>query len=266
MQRKRTLLVLGVLALWIVPPLFFLAQQWREERLISAYLAENGLLDLPFSKASAVAVSSAVRRDFQNDESQFAFIDMNDRPFLRETAGDLLLHREGLCDAGTRVIVNLLTRLGYDATRLTLYNKNLESTHTLVSVVLGDREFLVDSIGSPPGVTELTVEKDIRTDMFNVLHYSDNSAERRQFRLSEVSDEEQLFFSEYWLYSYEALPFTKLLTKLGVDARIFNFDRPLRFLSVLAEKPNLLVATAWLILLAVPCGLAIYWSAGSRNR
>ena len=60
-----------------------------------------------------------------------------ERPFLRRGTEWLLRAREGWCGEGTRVMVNLLGRLGFDATRVTLYDAQLRAVHTLVSIRVG---------------------------------------------------------------------------------------------------------------------------------
>lgn len=121
---------------------------------------------------------------------------------------------EGLCGEGTRVIVNLLNTLGFDAARITLY--------------------------------------DISSKDFNLMHYSDDVYKRRKFKklITDYNKSEChiKFFTNYWLYYYESIPYTKLLTKLGFDLRIFNFKRTPHLISVLAEKPNLLMCFLYLCL------------------
>ena len=74
------------------------------------------------------------------------------------------------------------------------------------------------------------------------MHYSDNISTRREFvrtGQSGIGPEGLIkFFDSYWLYSYEALPYSKLLTKIGFDVRVFNFKRPNQWISTLSEKPN----------------------------
>ncbi len=244
MNRSRLLLLFGAFVFGALPASYFLLHQWQENRIVDAYLEEIGLSEAPVNRATAVAVSRAVRRDFNVDETRFDAIQYGSRPFLREDTEFLLTHREGLCGEGTRVIANLLQRLDFDATRVTLYNRELESAHTLVSVSLDGREILVDSINAMPEVTQTLETHDLSTADFNVLSYNDNLAERRRMagNLHGYDEATIDFFTKYWLYSYEALPYAKLLTTVGLDVRAFNFDRPSLWVSSLAEKPHLVHA------------------------
>jgi hypothetical protein len=236
-----------VAALWLaalVPAGYYYREQANEDRIVREYLAQNGLAGLPLSKESAVRISQQVRRDFETDERRFKALNMANRPFLREDTAFLLGHKEGLCGEGTRVLVNLLQQEGYDATRLTLYDRILDSAHTLVSVRLGGREFLLDSINSPETINAFLNSNDVSTNDFRLLRYSDDLSARRSFTSQRMDRPEHPFFSSFWLFSYEAVPYTKLLTKGGLGVRLFNFDRPPKPVSALAEKPSLIAAVA----------------------
>ena len=232
------MILIGGIAL--LPSLYFAYLQMQENKIVDEYLSLNNFVGLPLTKETAVRISNQVKQDFNTNESSFVALELVNRPFLREDVGFLLTHKEGVCGEGTRVIVNLLNRLGFDATRITLYNKKLQSAHTLVSVLDGDQEYLVDSINSSGKVSRLLEQRDISSADFNLLHYSDSLASRRAFVKSDSVGEPADyvdFFERYWLYSYEAAPYTKLITKMGADVRVFNFDRPPYLLSTFAEKP-----------------------------
>jgi hypothetical protein len=215
--------------------------QVQENTIVDEYLSSAKLVGLTISKETAVHVSNKVRKDFNTNESSFGTLNLEERPFLREDVGFLLTHKEGVCGEGARVIVNLLNRLGFDATRITLYNKQLQSAHTLVSVLIDENEFFIDSINSSAEVNKLLVNTDISPNDFNFLHYTDKLSKRREFVKSNHIDQPKEyvnFFNNYWLYSYEATPYSKLLTKAGFDVKVLNFDRPNHWLSLIAEKPN----------------------------
>ena len=251
MLRRRNI---ALIALALLPALYFFAQQWQEGRVVKAYLSDAGLTNAPLSKQTALQVADAVRQDFNVDEDRFQSLDFSTQPFLRVSTRELLAHREGLCGEGSRVIVNLLLELGFDATRVTLFDKHLEPSHTLVSVNLNGREFLVDSINSKPEVNALLARRDVSVRDFDVLHYSDDLIERRRAakraaaNRAAPSPEMQSFFDDYWLYSFEAVPYAKLLTSAGLDVRAFNFQRPALLISHLAEKPDLVRGLIWLAL------------------
>jgi hypothetical protein len=235
--------------IWLValfPSMYFVYLQFQENDIVDEYLSQNGLDGLPVDKETAIRISDQVREDFNVDESSFTALNLAERPFLREDVGFLLTHKEGLCGEGTRVLVNLLSRLGFNASRITLYDSALQSSHTLVSVVIDQQEFFLDSINSTAEVNDLLRERNLSSDDFNVSHYSDDITIRRQFTILDHSEIGQSgafnFFDEYWLYSYEATPYLKLLTGMGFDIRVFNFKRPNHWISTLAERPNTIMS------------------------
>ncbi len=233
-----------VWAIAFLPSMYYAYMQVQENKIVDQYLSSNNLIGLPINKETAVRVSNQVRNDFNIKESSFVALNFAERSFLREDVGFLLTHKEGLCGEGARVVVNLLNKLGFDATRVTLFNKKLQSSHTLVSVLLNGREFFIDSINSSEVVNNLLNKSSISSIDFDLLHYTDDISKRRKFvKSSQKSKSEQYvnFFNYYWLYSYEATPYSKLLTKIGFDVRVFNFQRPNHWISVMAEKPNLVM-------------------------
>jgi hypothetical protein len=115
--------------------------------------------------------------------------------------------------------------------------------HTLVSVLIHNQEFIIDSINSSEEVTTLLKNSNIATNDFNILHYTDNLSTRMEFVKLNKGDKSEAyinFFKFYLLYSYEATPYAKLLTKVGFDIRVFNFSRPSPWISQIAEKPSLI--------------------------
>lgn len=234
--------------LWIITfllALYYGYRQLKESETVDNYLISTGLAGLPISKETAVRVSDQVRRDFNVNAPSFVALKMDARPFLREDTGFLLTHKEGECGEGARVIVNLLNRLGFDATRFALYDRRLFPAHTLVSVVIGEKEFLVDSINSSPEPNRLLKTYDVSPIHFSILDYRGNIKTRTELKknLDKANRPEALngFLEHYWLYSYEAVPYTKLLSALHLNIRAFNLSRPPRWISALAEKPNMIM-------------------------
>jgi hypothetical protein len=136
----------------------------------------------------------------------------------------------------------------------------LDSAHTVVSVRLGGREFLLDTVNSPEAVNHFLNDRDVSTADFMLLHYSDDIDIRRAFAAQTRVRTDPPFFSRFWIFSYEALPYSKLLTRARWDVRVFNFDRPPRMLSALSEKPNLLCAVG--ALLAAVLAMALWHASG----
>jgi hypothetical protein len=255
--RGRTIGLAALVAASLVPAALFGVAQLREDADVDRYLRDRGLAGLPSTRETALRVSQAVRADFETDAGKWKSLDLARRPFLRHDTAFLLRAREGLCGEGTRVLVSLLARLGFDATRVTLYDAHLQAVHTLVSVRLGARELLVDSINTPEEMNAFLSRADLSTADFRLLHYTDDLLARLEFSRALAAQDtartaappdsvRAAFFGYFRAYSYEALPVTKLLTRAGFDWRVFNLERPARVVSVLAERPRAIAATAWL--------------------
>lgn len=272
-SRGRTIAVALLVVASLVPAGWYAARLAGERALLDAYLRDRGLAGLPVSKETAVRVSQAVRADFETDQTKWKRLDYARRPFLRRSPGWLLEAREGLCGEGTRVMVALLGRLGFDATRVTLYNQHLQGAHTLVSVKLGGREVFIDSINSPEDVNALLNAQDISSADFRIAHYSDDILQRRVQRPGAGSDDPAAadsvrtrFFDVYRVYSYEAFPASKLVHAVGLDWRVFNFNRPPGWVSWLAERPRAIMALLWLALaLAFDAAVLLFLRARSRR-
>jgi len=272
--RGRPIALAVAVAASFVPATLFGVAQLREDAAVDAWLRSRGLAGLPATHETALRVSRAVRAEFETDAAKWTTLDLAKRPFLRHDTAFLLRAREGLCGEGTRVLVNLLARLGLDATRLTLYDAHLQAVHTLVSIRTGGRERLVDSINTPPELNAFLERAELSTADFRLLHYTDDLLARLEFsralaaRDTAPADSARAAFLGYFrAYSYEALPVTKLLTRAGLDWRVFNLERPSRWVSALAEKPRAVAALAWLaIALVVDAALLCFARARARQR
>jgi hypothetical protein len=243
-KRKFFLWLASIFFVTLILPVYYLVLQAREDNVVEQYLVDHDLQDLPVSKASAITIARQVESDFNVNPATFRSLKMDDRPFLREDAGFLLTCREGLCGEGARVIVRLLNAKGFDATRVTLYDRYMQFAHTIVSVQLGDDRFWVDTINSKDSLTSLLEAENISEDNFRYLDYSDKISQRlekiEQHRIVDETTEFQKNMGDYFLYSFESIPYTKLLAKIGISKRVFNLKRPPRFISVIAEKPNMI--------------------------
>lgn len=232
----------------LIPSTYYYMLQVEEDEVVNDYLKENDLLDLPHALESAIKVSDALRMDFNTDANSFKSLHHQNRPFLRETASYLLTHKEGECGEGTRVLVVLLNRMGYDATRLTLYNKILDPSHTLISLLIDNQEYLLDSINSTQEINTFLKENKISTSSFKFENLAEREMANRAKHKDSISEGERLFFKKYWLYSYESKPFTKIFAKLGFNIRAFNLERPPVWISSLAEKPCLIMSFFYLVI------------------
>lgn len=256
--RTRARWLWAVVAASFVPAVVFGCLQAREDGVVDGYLREHGLTGLPANEATALRVSHAVRADFETDSSKWKAYKLAGRPFLRRDTEWLLRAREGWCGEGTRVMVSLMGRLGIDATRVTLYDSRLRGMHTLVAIRVGGRERLVDSINTPDDLNAYLDRAALSTANFRVLHYDDDIIVRHALGAALASrdtagtdpDREE-FFREYCSYSYEAIPVTKLLARVGLDWRVLNLTRPPNWISNLAEKPRAIKAVVSLALALV---------------
>jgi hypothetical protein len=247
--RRGVLYVLIVVASF-VPAGHFLVRQHREDEAVRAYVAARGLGGAPATRGTALAVSNALRADFEVREERWTRLSLSDRPFLRQDTAWLLETKEGLCGEGTRVLVVILQEMGFDATRVSLYDRFLRSEHTLASVLIDGREVLVDSINSTDRVNAFLGTYDISVRDFPVTHYAEDIVDRmeagtelaRQQRLQDPAY--QAFFEKFRLFSYEAVPASKLMSAAGLDWRVFNLRRPSPFVSRLAERPRAILALA----------------------
>lgn len=245
------------------PAVYYAYRQAKENTILQAYLDQLNLDMTAPAWDNAKRISTQLRNDFIIDETQFKRLDMADRPFLRESSDYLLEIKEGLCGEGTRVLVNLLLLAGYDATRVSLFDRYLVSSHTLVSLQVDGEEYYIDSINTPEDVNDYINSHQINADSFNIVKYSsdvtarmddlqDAKARFRQFS-SESSDDESVavehhFYDRFLFYSYQALPVTKLASVFNMDVRVFSFDRPGVLVSSLAEKPYQIMSVFWLLL------------------
>ncbi len=268
----RKIALVAVLFASLLPAAGFALRQRGEDAAVDRYLRAHDLAGLPVTQATAVRVARTVRADFVCDRAKWKSLDYAHRPFLRHETAWLLAAREGLCGEGTRVIVSLLQRLGFDATRVTLYDRRLQGVHTLVSIRLGGREILVDSINSADSVTQLLDRGDTSTRDFRVAGYSgdvlDRDAMTRALAERDTADADPLrarFFGAYRVYSYEALPMSKLLARAGLNWRVFNLSRPPAWMSVLAERPFAIMAVAALALAVVFDAVVLAWVVARRR-
>ncbi|MFT7304765.1 MAG: hypothetical protein ACI9P7_000022 [Candidatus Azotimanducaceae bacterium] len=232
---------------------YFWKQQTDEEGIVSAYLSKHELKGSAVTRETAIALSQQIRQDFNVDESSFKALDVDDRPFLRHGTGFLLTHLEGTCGQGTRVLVNLLTQLGFnDVTRLTMYDRYLNPSHTLVSVRMeGGEEFMVDTINTQEWFNTFINENDVTVADFPFIPYTNADSRRSELTrkhrgIVHTSEERQRFHNRFWLYSFDSTPISKLSAKLGLNVVSFQLDRPSPFISKLAERPNQIKMFVWI--------------------
>ncbi len=243
------------------------SSQARERELVRQYLVDNNLADLPADRSTAIKLSQQLRQDFNIDESTFKVLDIDNRPFLRHDSEFLLEHMEGTCGQGTRLLINLMAELGYeDVTRLTLYDRFLNPSHTLVSVHLNGEEFLVDTINTQDWFNDFLNEETVSVSDFPIIPYT-NSEKHRAGMVKKFREEMDIdgpmarFLNRFFIYSYESTPLSKLSAKAGINIMSFQLERPIPFVSRLAERPHQIMMVLWLGVTAFFLVLAalVYW-------
>lgn len=230
-----------------IPSVYLAMLQHREDVAIREYLSTKGLLGAPVTWNTALQVSEALRADFEVREDRWRQFDPAKRPFLRHDSRWLLRVKEGLCGEGARVLVNLLDELGFDATRITLYDQYFSPEHTLASVVIDGQERFVDSINSTELEHTFLTEERVSTRDFAITHYGEETLRRLEAddpraRQAKGGAGEEWFFNTFRAYSYEAMPVSKLLAVVGLDSHVLMLRRPGHLISQLAEKPRALEA------------------------
>ena len=227
---------------------------YKEEKVISKYIETMQIDKNNFSTMSEYfsAISDYVNTDFNTERNTWKSINLKQRPFLRQSVKELLNIKEGVCGEGTRVIIKILHSLGYDATRLAFYSKRFGAAHALVSVDINGTEILVDSINFNKELHEIFKTSESNMKMIDIIYYGQ--------RFFKENKNIQTNFSKYFkqnfsTYSYEAIPYSKLISKLGGNKHIFNYDRPNKYLSYLAESVYLIKAIVFSFILFIWSGI-----------
>ncbi len=206
----------------------------EELSAIKTFLQDNRLTKKQkLSKVMAEKVSEAVRKCFNTDDKSWKYLSNKDEPFLRYSVLELLKYKEGKCGKGARVIVKLLQHLGFDATRISLFGRDLSSnsSHTLVSILISGKEYFIDSINSSEEFNCFVKEHDVNTRIFGLKSFNS----RKNTSSQHLYGENNFISSHFIIYSY-GIPFSQILYKFGIELEVFNFSRPPKFISNLAES------------------------------
>jgi hypothetical protein len=182
-------------------------------------------------------ISDYVDNDFNTNEEEWQHSSLIGRSFLRNSVMELLELKEGVCGEGTRIIIRILQSLGYDATRLAFYDKRFGAAHALISVNIKGTEIIVDTINFNKELHEILRDSNVTTKSIDIVYYD----ERFQSIERDVKSPFSKFFKKnYSTYSYESIPYDKFVSKLGSSKHIFNFNRPNKYISYLAESVYLI--------------------------
>lgn len=244
-----------LITVWSVVAVFILVmvtsqfvRHLREEQQIALFLSQNQLQGEPGSIERAIATSDLVRSVFNVDSKSWKFMNKASEPALDFSCADLLQWHEGNCGKGARVLVKLLHYQGYNACRVNLQGRRFSNrvSHTLVSVIINGQEYFVDSVNSIDEINQYLRNNKVNASSFGLIDYKDRSKEIVS-QLDTVSVINRLFIA----YSYESIPYTKLVSVAGLNMRILNFDRPANFVGYLAESIYLIYSIFWLLLLVI---------------
>jgi hypothetical protein len=242
----------GLVLLLIYFGLFYLFKHFEEETAVKNYLKENKIqYNEKLSKELANQVVDKVRTDFNTNRSTWRYLNLEERPFLRTEVLTLLKYKEGVCGEGSRVLVKLLQSVGFDATRITLYDRRYNPAHTFVSIKLNEEEFFVDSINSSDDFTKLTREYNIEVSIFEIIKYYDLFNTTKNKNKNYPKSVKEYFHNHFVGYTYNALPYRKIFNFFGMDIVTLNLERPNIFISYLAESVYLLKAISIFITLIV---------------
>jgi hypothetical protein len=231
---------------------YFLSAQRRENSAIDAFIEELEL-DKTNTWENAVEISKKLRTVFNSDKHSFETLSLKNKPFLREECDLLIQAREGLCGEGARVLVCLLERLGFDATRVTLFTRWLHPSHTLVSIIHNGQEYFIDTLNSGDEFNAYVNSHRLAAEDFSIMGHVEDIGDRTRQKKALMAKSSDDVFEEhvgykYLFYSYEAIPFSKLASALRLNLRIVNLRRPSKAVSLVAEKPKLVKAGVCFIL------------------
>lgn len=212
----------------------------KETNTLHDYILEMKINKNNYSseKEYLYAISEYLNSDFNTNSKTWKKLNLRDRPFLRDSVLNLLTNKEGVCGEGTRVLVRIFQSLGYDATRLSFYNKRFGASHTLISVIINNKEVIIDSINYPESLHSILKKEDSNMSMVDLIYYNKRFT-HKNYDINKTNF--ALYFKKkYSTYAYEAIPFSKLINKLGFNMHIFNYERPNKYISYLVESTYLI--------------------------
>ena len=234
-----------IIILFLTANSIFVVLHFDEIYVVHKFLKNNSILFGEQSKKNAFIISDKIRSEFEVDTTKWKnrSTDYGKMPFFRFSVKKLLIAREALCGGGARVLCRLLLESGYDATRVVLFTRNFGALgHVVVSVVIKGKEYWIDTLNSPEDLNDLMKNNDINALTVKIIPYQQRYNPRYiNVKYSQDSLVNK-FQHSYIAYSYEALPFSKILNLIGVDVYVLNLKRPPYIFSYFAESVYLLYA------------------------
>lgn len=243
--------VLALLGVVIVILIFKnLYLHYKEGEILDQYILEMNMNRNDFASESEFfsKISDYLDNDFNTDVESWKYSNLIERSFLRSSVMELLELKEGVCGEGTRMMIRILQALGYDATRLAFYDKRFGAAHALVSVQTNTNEILVDTINFNKELHEILRNNNVTTQSIDIVYYDERFHDINRDITSPFS---KFFKKNYATYSYESIPYVKLVSKLGANKHIFNFTRPNKQVSYLAESVYLTKALFYIFIFVV---------------
>ena len=218
---------------------YHLVEEKAIDNFIKKEIAQNATPVI--NKSSAFQVSDVLRSHFNTNRHTWKYFNLKNRPFFRNSVLELLNIREGVCGEGTRVLVRVLQKMGYDATRVSIYMRDrIFDAHTLISVVIDGKEYFIDSVNSSDEINKLLKTNDIASGCFNFRFYDHRFDLEENKTTQSVKSGCDYLVNSFSSYSYEAIPFNKILSVFNIKLLVRNFNRPGFIISYIAESYFLL--------------------------
>jgi hypothetical protein len=260
MRRKFNRIYIVLIILSFIPlftNFYLLYLHVKENSLIEKFLTDHKLKNKPLTKETAVEVSNILRHEFNTNRPKWHFLDKNfiNDSFLRNSVLDLLKAKEGVCGEGTRVLVKLLIAMGFDATRINLYSNIItRNGHTLVSILLDNKEIFIDSINSSEEFNYIVSHMDINIDRIYIHNILKDTV--LQQIDNDIIREDSVFAvtKSFIAYSYQSLPLTRIFRSIGMKVIILNQIRPIKIISYISES----IYVVYIILLNITYLLLIW--------
>ena len=262
---RKTFFVIVIIFFFVVN-IVFLCLHYVETCVVNKFIENHALKFSDQSKKNAFLISDNLRAEFEVDTTKWKIntSDFAKLPFFRTSVKKLLSSREALCGGGARVLCRILLESGYNATRVVLFTRNFGAMgHVIVSIMVNGKEYFIDTLNSPDDLNELLKKYDINSDAIKIIPYKQRYNKKfidvRYSKDSLISN----FQRNYIAYSYEAVPFSKLLNSIGFDVYVLNLKRPPFIFSYFAESVNLLYSLTFslLYIFMVSLGYFIYFAA-----
>ncbi len=248
MIKKLLLLLISLVLIPIIAYNGF--KHYQESQKIKQFINENGWSKKPPTWDLAIEISDTIRQQMNTQSATFIHVDRVPEPFLSYSCLDILDWMEGTCGKGARVLVKVLTKCGFDATRISLYGKGFgnSTSHTLVSIIINGEEYFIDTVNAPEGFNDMVRNHQLNTKKLNIASYINRrgSAENSHDSITTA------FQNKFCMYNYEAIQLSKVMKLAGLDVWGFNMKRPPATISNLVESIYLIhvifLSTIWIVL------------------